>query len=228
MTKVIFKFSKEHDLKQQWSVSRIKNEKISSLYKKGFFDRTNATVFEICKDKEFRECREELDEYLTHKYYDNPIFEAILKSMKSSWRFIEKEFFRRMNKLMKNKYDLPIRAFVGTGVYSGCQHSKSIYMISIRHHIPNFLVISGHEIMHLYYRRFYGEAVINIIGTENARYLSEALTVLLNEEFKDLWIFNDKGYPQHEELRNFIVNAWREERDFEILLGKCIGYFINK
>jgi len=50
------------------------------------------------------------------------------------------------------------------------------------------------------------------------------LTILLNLEFKDLWFVEDRGYDVHKELRNFISDEWKKEKDFEKLLDKCILY----
>ena len=60
--------------------------------------------------------------------------------------------------------------------------------------------------------------------TEWEQVLKEALTVLLNLEFKDLWFIEDEGYKKHKELREFIAQEWKKEKDFEKLLKKCVKY----
>jgi len=47
---------------------------------------------------------------------------------------------------------------------------------------------------------------------------------LLNLEFKDLWFVKDCGYKSHRELRKFISDKWKEEKDFEKLLNSCVVY----
>ena len=61
-------------------------------------------------------------------------------------------------------------------------------------------------------------------GKEKTADLKEALTVLLNLEFRNLWVVEDAGYEVHKELRNFITNKWNEEKDFDILIQKCITH----
>ncbi len=82
--------------------------------------------------------------------------------------------------------------------------------------------------MHLYFHKFYWDSVEKKLGKEKTSDLKEALTVLLNLEFKDLWFVEDKGYESHKELRNFIMEKWKEEKDFEKLLEKCVEYIRNK
>ena len=78
--------------------------------------------------------------------------------------------------------------------------------------------------MHLYFHKFYWNKIETEIGKEKTGDLKEALTILLNLEFKDLWFVEDLGYESHKELRNFIMEKWKEEKDFETLLDKCVEY----
>jgi hypothetical protein len=78
--------------------------------------------------------------------------------------------------------------------------------------------------MHLYFHEFYWKDVEKKIGSKKTGDLKESLTVLLNSEFKDLFISPDLGYEEHKELRNFILKSWKEEKDFEKLLDKGVDY----
>ena len=78
--------------------------------------------------------------------------------------------------------------------------------------------------MHLYFHRFYWKNIEKEIGKEKTGDLKEALTVLLNLEFKDLWFVEDEGYEEHKELREFITQEWKNNKDFEKLLEKCVEY----
>jgi len=50
------------------------------------------------------------------------------------------------------------------------------------------------------------------------------LTVLLNIEFKDLLLTSDYGYEEHNELREFISESWKREKNFEQLINLCVEY----
>lgn len=77
---------------------------------------------------------------------------------------------------------------------------------------------SMHELWHFYTWEKFGSWEEKI-GREKYNELKEALTVLLNVEYKDLLPdgVTDKGYPQHQELRTNIVEFWEKEKDIEKL-----------
>ena len=58
--------------------------------------------------------------------------------------------------------------------------------------------------------------------------LKEALTILLNLEFNDLWFIKEIGYESHEKLREFIKNQWMKNKNFDVLLNKCVVYLKTK
>jgi hypothetical protein len=97
-------------------------------------------------------------------------------------------------------------------------------MVSFFRDLASALNTCGHELLHIQFHNLYWNQVENQIGEKKTSDLKEALTVLLNLEFKDLWFVEDKGYEIHKELRKFITDEWKKEKDFRILLDKCINY----
>jgi hypothetical protein len=94
--------------------------------------------------------------------------------------------------------------------------------------IPSILQTAGHEIMHIQFHHTYWKEVEKKIGWKKTSDLKEALTILLNLEFRDLWFVPDMGYPNHTKLRQFIAKQWKKEKDFDVLLDKCVKYLKNK
>jgi len=213
--KVIFKFDKEKDLWNHWD----KSNKSSSFGKFKIHPRT----LEICKGKEFEECKEELSNHLK-RVHESKILEIFLESVEKSWKEVEEKFFRRMNNLMKKRFNKDIFAYLTT--LSVCPYNvdEPSFMFSFFSTLTHSLKTCGHEIMHLYFHEFYWKDVEKEIGEKKTGDLKEALTVLLNQEFKDLWFVEDEGYEEHKKLREFIVNEWKKEKDFEKLLERCIKY----
>ena len=72
--------------------------------------------------------------------------------------------------------------------------------------------------MHLQFHYYFEKDLIIKIGREKFGDLKEALTILLNEEFRDLWIVEDKGYEIHQELRKRISEQWKKNKDFDELI----------
>ncbi len=215
MPRVIFKFDKEKDLWNHWHKSNWKSSWANF--------QIHPKIKRICKGKKLGECKEELSKTLS-KLYNSKILSINLESTEKAWREIEKEFFKRMNKLMKNKFDKDILAYLTTLGICPYDEDEPSFMFSLFYSLPKQLQTCGHEIMHLYFHKFYWEDVEKKVGEEKTADLKEALTVLLNLEFKDLWFVEDYGYGPHRKLRKFIIDEWKKEKDFEKLLKKCIKY----
>jgi hypothetical protein len=216
MTKVIFKFDKEKDLLNYWD---------QATCEKPFW--ANFTISEeaikICKNKTFEECKDKLSVY-TSKMHDSSFIKLTLTFWERAWETIEKEFFKRMDSLMKKKFTEDISAYLTTLRTCPYDPDEFYFMISLFSSIPKALSTCGHEIMHLYFHKFYWDKVEEELGKEKTADLKEALTVLLNIEFKDLWFMEDVGYEQHKELRQFIAQEWEKKKDFDVLLDKCVKY----
>jgi hypothetical protein len=94
--------------------------------------------------------------------------------------------------------------------------------------IPGALNTMGHELLHFHFFEHYWNKIEKQIGNNKTDDLKEALTVLLNLEFKDLWFKYDQGYSNHQELRKFISQQWKKKKDFNLLLKKCVEYLKKK
>lgn len=216
MPKVIFKFDEEKDLWNHWDKANRGNSFNKNI-------QISPEIKKICEGKKFEECRGELYNYLS-KVYNSKITFIFIESVEKAWSEIEGEFFKRMNKLMKNKFDKDIIAYLTTAGTCPYDPDEPSFMFSLFYSLPNAVKTCGHEIMHLYFHKFYWNKIEKQIGKEKTADLKEALTVLLNFEFKDLWFVEDEGYEMHRELRHFISKEWEKEKDFEKLLNKCVNY----
>jgi hypothetical protein len=94
-----------------------------------------------------------------------------------------------------------------------------------------FVSISGgtpvrammHELWHFYTWEKFGAEREAQIGEEKYNNIKEALTVLLNVECKHLMPegVEDKGYPQHQELRTKIIELWKQNQDIEYVWNQA-------
>ncbi|MEK6823473.1 MAG: hypothetical protein AABY06_00410 [Nanoarchaeota archaeon] len=219
MQKVIFKFDKEKDLWNQWHKANWK-----SPWSKSNID---PNIKKICENKKFKESKKELEKYFS-KLYKSEMMNQTIICVENSWKKIEKEFFKRMDKIIKRKYSKKITAYLTSSGTCSYDPNEPSFMFSIYYSIPKNLSTCGHEIMHLYFHEFYWNSIEKEIGKEKTSDLKEALTVILNLEFIDLWFNSDSGYETHKELRDFITKTWRERKDFEFLLKKCVDYLKEK
>jgi hypothetical protein len=216
MPKIIFKFDKEKDLYNYWDLSNIGNS-----FKNNF--QIDPQIKNICRGKKFEECKNQLADHLL-KLHKSKIIFINIKAVEKTWKEIENSFFKRMDKLMKNIFSEEITAYLTTAGTCPYDPEEPSFMFSLLYSLPQNLQTCGHEIMHLYFHKFYWDEIEKQIGKEKTADLKEALTILLNLEFKDLWFVEDFGYEKHKELRKFISEAWKKENDFEVLLKKCVNY----
>lgn len=218
MPKVIFKFDKEKDLWNHWHKSNFK------VFSK--MSNVEPAIREICSGKEFKECKEELETFLK-KIHSSSLIQAQIKSVQEAWNLIEEEFFSRMDNLMKKEFKTDIIGYLTTARICPYNSEEKWFMFSFFSGFLSILETCGHEIMHLYFHEFYWEEIEKQIGKVKTADLKEALTVLLNLEFKDLWFARDSGHEQHKDLRKFISQEWKKEKDIESLLEKCVNYLKN-
>jgi len=224
MAKVTFKFDKERDLKNIWKACNS-----GEIYGSDFKKSISKPIVDLCKDKEYKEVKDKLKTYLK-KMHSSKITSEIVKSANNSWKIIEREYFKRMDKIMNHKFP-SIRITGYLTMISMCPYNYNRktphFFFNIFSSIPFILRTAGHETMHLYFHYFYWENIEKEIGKEKTGDLKEALTVILNQEFKDLWFVYDSGHPNHENLRKFIQEEWKKKKNFNKLLEKCVNYLKN-
>jgi hypothetical protein len=224
MPKVTFKFDKEKDLFNIWETCILGN---SNSLGHDFTKNLSQEVVLLCIGKSFDGCKKDLSNHFDKIHSSNLIL-IFLESVNRAWKEINNEFFNRLENIMKK----PIyrRSFIGYLTVAGrCPFSVvgSTFYFNFFSSLSNALETAGHEIMHLqFYYNFFSE-IEEKIGHTKAIDLMEALTVLLNLEFKDLWFIKDKGYEKHKELREFITREWEKEKDFDVLMKKCVDYLKN-
>jgi hypothetical protein len=218
MPKVIFKFDKEKDLFNVWETCN----KDVTWY--DFKKTVHPKYLEICKGKKFEECKEELEKQ-KKKMYDSGFIEIFEETMQKAWNKINDEYFKRLKKIMKRQIpNEQFTAYITTNIRCPYNYKEFSFMISFFRDLLNAIKTCGHEIMHIQFHNTYWGQIEEQIGKEKTADLKEALTVLLNLEFRDLWFVDDNGYDVHKELRQFITEQWKKEKDFESLLKKCVEY----
>jgi len=218
MPKVKFVFDKEKDLFNIWETCN----KSSSWYdhKKNI----SSTFLEICEGKEFDKCKKELEDYRT-KMYNSRLIELFVDSIQKAWNKINDEFFKRLEKITKRKFKFEkINAYITTVMRCPYNYQEPSFMVSFFRDLTGALSTCGHELIHIQFHNTYWNDIERQTGKEKTADLKEALTVLLNLEFKDLWFVEDKGYEPHKELREFIEKEWQKKKDFDVLMKKCVTY----
>lgn len=220
MPKVKFVFDKEKDLWNNWATVNYESPWEKSLLKK------IPTLTDMCKGKTFEECKDKLEEF-NKIVYESPLIEVIISAFQEAWNKINNEFFKRLERIMKSKFPLKkVTVYLTTQYRCPYNEKERWFMVSIYRSIFYIMATAGHELMHLHFHKTYWPKIEKQIGKEKTANLKEALTVLLNLEFRDLWFVKDEGKNNEEqqELRKYIVKKWKEKKDFDSLMKNCVSY----
>lgn len=220
MTIVTFTFDEEKDI---WNVHRMANKNASFTNSDKMLD---PRIFEIAKGKTIDESRAAIRNYNQAIYASDEIPQFCQK-LNQAWEPLEKPFFERLEKVMNRPLATQkIIGFVTT--QKMCPYhfdpKESWFMTSICRSVNSEMTGAAHEIFHFQFHAYYWDSVAKEIGDEKTGHLKEALTVLINLDFSDLFSEVDRGYPIHFALREFITQEWKKEPSFKKLIQSCIQY----
>jgi hypothetical protein len=220
---VNFVFNKKEDLWNIWDTCN--STKLN--YGKNWDNAVSPNILKICKNKKLEGCKKDLEKTMSY-IYKSDVPKTIIKSINIAWNEISEEYFKELEKIMKSKfYTQNITAYLTTP--NRCPYDPDpippSFFINMFWGIPSILETIGHELMHIqFHNSKYWKICEKELGFQKTHDLKEALTVLLNEKLFDLWIMEDKGYPNHQELRKYISAEWKKKKDFDILIDKSIKW----
>lgn len=217
--RVQFSFDKEKDIWNTWS-------RANNTMKRFSESSISPKIIEVAKDKSIEVATAELTK-INQTIYNSGMIESFIEILEKIWRGVEDKFFERLAEITGKEFLGNVTCFVT--LMGSCPYNidERWFMTSIYYDIPKAIVSIGHELLHIHFHDYYFKDIEKTIGTDKTHDLREALTVLLNLEFRDLLIGFDKGYEVHKELRDFIKTAWIEEKNFDNLLNRCITHLPN-
>jgi len=223
MPKVTFKFDIVKDSKTYYDAVNKGN-----AWGYDFSNSVKPEVKNMLKGKSWDKVKVKLGDMLKKGYKEKEKEQnSLAKKIEGGWRKVEKRYFTKLEKVTKRKiYHENFTAFfvtIGRCPYYPKEHG---FAVSLFGKETNLTI--AHEIMHLQFHHYFEDKITKEIGENKFQDLKEALTELLNIEFKNVILGTDLGYPNHKQLREFISKSWKEEKDFDVLLNKCIKYLKEK
>lgn len=211
MMKIIFDYNKEKDI---WCLlKKGKQSNNSSMPTKVYQSLTS----EFGDDPTKNDASIFIEKYIAEK---NIIFKDLIYSYQKEWGTVSSEFQRRAEAIFNVSLSEDITAYltinsrlpyaIKENNFFVCMNNKTI-----RH-------IAMHELWHFYTWYGIGPEQEKILGKEDYNDLKEALTVIINIECKDLLPEGivDKGYEQHQKLRQKILEFWVKDRNIKKLWDK--------
>jgi hypothetical protein len=143
--------------------------------------------------------------------------EESAEKFQQDWNGIVEEYSRRAESVFGILLPHDITAFLT--INSRCPYSIEDNYFYVSMSRPSVRRTIMHELWHFYTWYSLGAEQEEKLGKERYNVLKESLTVLLNIECADLMPEGvyDGGYPQHQELREKIVQFWAKYRNMDKL-----------
>ncbi len=154
-----------------------------------------------------------IDIYLAEKGID--IKEHVLKYQRE-WDKVSEEFEKKATAIFGVSLPCDVTAFLTINNRNPYSIKDNSFFVSVPGYVRKTVM---HELWHFYTWYGFGEGEEERLGKQKYNDLKESLTVLLNLECGDLLPQGilDNGYPQHQELREQIVQFWNKDRSMNNL-----------
>ena len=181
-------------------------------------------VYKKLKGKKWEVVKEYITHLLKNGYEkDKEKIENKLNEIKDGWNKIQKKYFKQLEKITKKKiYREEFICYITTIGRCPYNVKENWFMTNIFQSVDKIFLTIAHELMHLQFHHYFEKQLRKKISYKQFQDIKEALTVLLNVEFRDIIKEEDKGYTDHIELRAFIKETWKKEKDFDKLLKSVL------
>jgi len=151
-----------------------------------------------------------------------------VQALERFWRKIEKRFFKKLEEVtdkpvFKRKFD----CYLTSGFMCPYNEKEKWFMISMWHSIPMSITTICHEILHLQFLHYYKKYCRSFLSEKQTEDLKEALTFILNTDFNNLLLLEDRGYPSHQKLRKELEKIWNRRKNFQEFLDEAIKIVKN-
>lgn len=142
------------------------------------------------------------------------------------WAKIADQYFTRLSNMLNipiTEFEPAFYAYYTFG--ARCPFTGNKFMFSRFNDISN---AASHEIMHIeFLKKYKNHCKENGLSDEQVAHLKEILTVILNEDMKDILYHPDYGYTKHQEIRNKVLEIYlqykKSNSSFIEFLDKVIG-----
>lgn len=155
--------------------------------------------------------------------YQKIDIDLFIKNLQEGFDQKSNIIFQRMKELTKHPiYRNDFICFITCFPRFPYDYDKGYVWLSYKKPLDYQLQIFIHELLHFQYFAYYGERIWDILGREKHATLKEAMTVILDDEFKDITPTPDEGYNEDEELRKKLLIIWKQVRDMDLFMNRAI------
>ncbi|MGE0402373.1 MAG: hypothetical protein AB7T06_37070 [Kofleriaceae bacterium] len=136
---------------------------------------------------------------------------ALARDLAGTWASVELEAEARLKRIFQTDWD-PGEVTAYLTLSTRCPYNirqRYYYFVSIGLEKMAPIQVSLHELLHFYTHQLIEPLFVKARVRERHNDFKEALTALLDLEFADLLDRPDRGYPQHQPLREVISTKWK-------------------
>ncbi|KKQ55654.1 MAG: hypothetical protein US74_C0025G0001 [Parcubacteria group bacterium GW2011_GWA2_38_13] len=177
---------------------------------------------EACRDKIVKRTQEQAHEFLLPRlegWYMSININRKRIEAQSIFDMYSKVIFERMEKVTGRKIcRKDFICFLTTFCRGPYVERKGYIWLITRRHENDYIASFLHELLHFQTHTYWEKIIKEKLAEEEFNNLKEALTVILDEEFKDIMECEDGGYKDHKALRERILCQWKEDKNFDRLI----------
>lgn len=180
------------------------------------------------RDKIYRKDKDEAFAFLLpylKSYYENKPIAEYIKKIQHGFDERQEKIFSTME-IVTNRpiYRENFTCFITSFPRFPYRLEKGQIWLSSKRDVDYQVLIFIHELLHFQYFKYFGERVWDELGAEKHARLKEAMTVILNDEFKEVTQEKDEGYEIDFELREVLLSFWRKSSNMDVFISKSIEY----
>jgi hypothetical protein len=155
--------------------------------------------------------------------YDKSDVTNYIQKTQTDFDKVQKRLFARMEKVTNHPiYRNDFTCFITSFPRFPYDYEKGYIWISNKRTFDGQVSIFIHELLHFQYFAYFGEKVWDELGPNKHGELKEAMTVILNEEFRDFTSEKEEGYEIHQELRKKLLLIWKKTKNMDLFIEKAI------
>jgi hypothetical protein len=150
--------------------------------------------------------------------------EKYLNEMQTGFDKVKDKLFERMEKVTNRPiYRNNFTCFSTSFPRFPYDYENGYVWISNKRKLEYQIQIFIHELLHFQYFKYFGEKVWDEIGSEKHAELKEAMTIIIDEEFKDITTVQDEGYEIHKNLRKKLLEVWLATKNMDEFIERSIN-----
>lgn len=165
--------------------------------------------------------------YLKEKYQNLEI-KKYIKDLQNEVDQNQGKIFERMEKVTNRPiYRNEFICFLTSFPRFPYDYEKGYVLISNKKSLNDQFSIFVHELLHFQYFAYFGEKIWDALGAKMHGEIKEAMTIILNDEFKDLIEEKDEGYEIYRNLSKKLLKIWRKTKNMDDFIDEVIKELKN-